>query len=201
MTKRTTPTVRDPAAWAGIAPIIRTGDHSAKSGANVASAIGAPDGHGLYGVLDKTDDGLLFHECGWRGAHLGLHAYRAHGTTAQQYKLDHGLRRSKGLVAAAVRGKLTERATNQLEARKTFIARRDPAKATAARVAAARPASPAGAAASASAGRMHRGSRRAGIVVVCAECSAEFCPLRGASTRVFCSRSCASRHNRRRGTR
>lgn len=28
------------------------------------------------------------HECGWRGPHLGLHAYRAHGMTSRFLDLD-----------------------------------------------------------------------------------------------------------------
>ena len=166
-------------------------------GATPPSHVGDPDGHGRYGVLDEDEDGLLCAQCGWRGPHLGLHAHRAHGMTATQYRLEHGLRRSKGLVAAAVREKLVERSAGQLARRSQFLANRDTRKATAARLAANQPPSPAGAAASAAAARRRVGSRRAGIVVVCAACDAEFCPLQGASKRRFCSRSCASRHNRR----
>ena len=160
--------------------------------------VGEPDGHGLFGVLDEDAEGLLCHICGWRGPHLGLHAYKAHGIRARQYKLEHGLRRSKGLVPAAVLEKLAERGAVQMPSRTALVAGRDPSKATAARLAAGLPLSPAGAVASASAGQTHRGQRRTGIVVTCAECGAEFCPLLGASTRKFCTRSCASRHNRRR---
>lgn len=159
--------------------------------------VGRGDGHGQYGVLDEDADGLLCHACGWRGPHLGLHAHRAHGMTAWQYKLEHGLRRSKGLVVAALRAKLVDRSSAQLATRSVFLARRDTRKATAARLAFGAPLSPAGAAASAAAAGQHRGSRRIGIVVTCAECSVEFCPLRGASKRRFCTRSCASRYNRR----
>lgn len=72
-----------------VAPYDNTGD---------PTQVGEPDGHGLFGVLDEDVDGLLCHICGWRGPHLGLHAYKGHGMRARQYKLEHGLRRSKGLV-------------------------------------------------------------------------------------------------------
>lgn len=175
----------------------RSGEAVAGSDATAPSQVGDPDGHGQYGVLDEDEDGLLCHTCGRRVSHLGLHAHRAHGMTATQYRMEHGLRRSKGLVAAAVHEKLVERSAAQLARRPAFVASRDTRKATAARLAANQPPSPAGAAASAAAASRRGGSRRAGIVVVCAECAAEFCPLQGASKRRFCSRSCASRHNRR----
>ena len=176
----------------------RARDSEAGVSDEVAKEVGRPDGHGLFGVLDEDEDGLLCHECGWRGVHLGLHAYRTHGLSARQYKIEHGLRRSKGLVAAAVHEKLAERSAAQLAGRSGFLANRDVRKAAAAWIAAGKPLSPAGAAASAAAGRRRGGTRRRGIVVVCQECDVEFCPLAGASKRRFCTRSCASRHNRRR---
>lgn len=165
-----------------------------------AAQVGRPDGHGHFGVLDEDEDGLLCHECGRRFVHLGLHVFKSHGMQAQSYKIEHGLRRSKGLVASAVREKLAVRSAAQLTRRSAFLANRDTRKATAARLAAGQPLSPAGAAASAAAGLRRGGSRRRGIVVVCQECSVEFCPLCGASKRRFCSRSCASRYNRRRAS-
>lgn len=141
--------------------------------------IGDLDGHGTFGVLDEDGDGLLCHECGWHGQHLGLHAYKAHQSSARQYKIDHGLHRSKGLIAAAVRKKLAEHGAAELPKKATFLAGRDPRKATAARLASGMSLSPAGAAASAGAGQTRRGQRRAGIVVTCQECGVEFCPLLG----------------------
>lgn len=173
---------------------------SGGAGGSAPRQVGDPDGHGRYGVLDEDEEGLLCHECGWRGAHLGLHVYKAHGVTARAYRLEHGLRRSKGLVAAPVRENLLERSAGGawMADRARFLANRDPAKATAARLASGQPAlSPAGAAASAAAARGRGGSRRAGIVVVCRECGVEFCPLQNAWKRRFCSRSHASRYNRR----
>ncbi|MBA2694616.1 MAG: MucR family transcriptional regulator, partial [Actinobacteria bacterium] len=54
---------------------------------------------GRFGVVDETADGLLCHECGRRFIHLGLHVYKAHGVTANEYRVAHGLRR-RGLVVA-----------------------------------------------------------------------------------------------------
>ncbi len=60
--------------------------------------VGAPDGHGRFGMLDEDDEGLLCHECGHRFQHLGLHVWKAHGLTAREYRMAHGLLRSRGLV-------------------------------------------------------------------------------------------------------
>jgi predicted transcriptional regulator len=49
-------------------------------------------------VLDEDDAGLLCHECGHRFQHLGLHVWEAHGPTAREYRMAHGLLRSRGLV-------------------------------------------------------------------------------------------------------
>jgi hypothetical protein len=174
-----------------VAPYDNTGD---------PTQVGEPDGHGLFGLLDEDADGLLCHICGWRGPHLGLHAYKGHGMSARQYKLEHGLRRSKGLVATAVLEKLAERGAAQMPSRTGFVAARDPRRATAARLAGGMPLSPAGAAASASGRQTPRVKRRLEIVVTCEECGAEFCPLRMARRRKFCTRSCASRYNRRRAS-
>ena len=122
------------------APYDNTGDQS---------QVGEPDGHGLFGLLDEdAEDSCAI--CGWRGPHLGLHAYKGHGMSARQYKLEHGLRRSKGLVATAVLEKLVEHGTAQMPSRTGLIAARDPKRATAVRLAGGMPNSPAGAVASSS---------------------------------------------------
>ncbi|WP_075817066.1 MucR family transcriptional regulator [Serinicoccus sp. CNJ-927] len=64
----------------------------------MASRVGDPDGFGHFGIVDSDPEGVLCHECGRRFAHLGLHAWRGHGITADQYREQHGLPR-KGLVA------------------------------------------------------------------------------------------------------
>lgn len=101
--------------------------------------IGDRDGHGRYGVLDEDDDGLLCHECGGRFAHLGLHAFKRHGTTAAEDRQAHGLGRSRGLVASATRERIIENARQGLAARRRFVEARDSAAATAARLATTQP--------------------------------------------------------------
>jgi hypothetical protein len=78
---------------------------------NLYMQFGDVDGHGLFGVLDETAEGLLCHDCGWGGQHLGLHVYRAHGLTASGHRLAHGLRRTRGLVRAATRAVIIQSAT------------------------------------------------------------------------------------------
>jgi hypothetical protein len=64
-------------------------------------SVGEPDGAGVLRVLDETEDGLLCHECGRRFVHLGLHAWRRHGVSADDYRVAHGLARTRGLVTTA----------------------------------------------------------------------------------------------------
>lgn len=158
-----------------------------------AMNLGEQDGHGRFGVLDEDKDGLLCHECGRRFTHLGLHAWRGHGLTADEYRKAHGLSRSRGLIASATRQVIAANARRSFGGKSQFIAVRDPTAARAARKASGAGMSPAGLAAS----RARPGQGRKGIVVVCAQCGCAFCPLTGASRRRFCSRSCASRAARR----
>lgn len=157
--------------------------------------VGDVDGHGRYGVLDEDVGGLLCHECGGRFTHLGLHVYKAHGVTAAAFRTAHGLGR-RGLVAEATRRTIADNARAQLPQKSSFVRRRDPAKATAARLAAGSVISPAGLEALRQANAARRGQQRLGTVVTCAWCAAEFCPLVAAAKRRFCSRSCAAKHNR-----
>lgn len=133
---------------------------------------GDPDGFGHYGVVDEDADGLLCHECGRRFTHLGLHAFNADELSAAEYRVAHGLARSRGLVVSETRATLAENARRSLPGKAQFKAARDPAAATAARRAAGSKMSPEGLAAS----RSRTGHGRLGIVVVCEWCSAEFCP-------------------------
>jgi hypothetical protein len=160
--------------------------------------VGEPDGFGHYGVLEETEDGLLCASCGWVGAHLGLHAFKAHGVTANDYRPRFGLLRSRGPVAAETRARIRANARDGLAARPTFVAKRDPAAATQERLRARRPAT-AEEVASRDA-RMSLIGRRGRIdtVITCEWCGVEFCPL-GSKRRRFCSRSCSARHNRRVG--
>ena len=160
--------------------------------------VGDVDGAGLFGVLDETAQGLLCHDCGWRGQHLGLHVYRAHGVTASVYRVAHGLKRTRGLVAAPTRALITQNATARYMTvtGAGFRRARDPQAAAAARLAGALPASAEAAVArDAVVARVGR-STRVPRVVTCGWCGATFCPLRASKKRRFCSRSCASRQTR-----
>lgn len=151
--------------------------------------LGQRDGFGLFGVVDEDPEGLLCHECGRRFAHLGLHAWRGHGMMAGEYRSAHGLARSRGLVASATRDAITQNARRTFSTKTRFLAGRDPAAATAARLASGASMSAEGLAAS----RSRPGQRRLGTVVECERCGSKFCPLFGARRRRFCSRSCAAR--------
>lgn len=159
--------------------------------------VGDVDGHGRYGVLDEDADGLLCHECGHRFTHLGLHVFKAHGLTAKEYRVTHGLGR-RGLVAEATRRTIADNARERLSSNSSFVQKRDPAMATAARLAAGSVFSPAGLEAMRRASTGQGPRQRLGTVVACEQCGLEFCPLTGARRRRFCSRSCASKYNRAR---
>ncbi|AXH95970.1 MucR family transcriptional regulator [Ornithinimicrobium avium] len=159
--------------------------------------VGQPDGHGRYGMVDETADGLLCHECGRRFTHLGLHVSKAHDLTADEYRRAHGLSR-RGLVAKETAQTIAANARWTMSTRERFIQARDPAAASAAQRSGPNAISPAGLAAIRQAGRDRRGLYRSGTVVVCEWCGVEFCPLIAAARRRFCSRSCAARNNRRR---
>ncbi|WP_256843027.1 MucR family transcriptional regulator [Ornithinimicrobium cryptoxanthini] len=161
----------------------------------MSSEVGDPDGFGVFGVLNEDTDGLLCHDCGHRFTHLGLHAYKAHGMTADEYRKAHGLAR-RGLVVAETRATIKENARRTFSSRVAFIAARNPAAASAAQRGGPDSISPAGLAAIRETARTRRGTQRLGTVVTCEWCGAQFCPLLGASKRRFCCRSCSSRHNR-----
>lgn len=159
--------------------------------------IGEPDGHGQYGVVDENADGLLCHECGRRFTHLGLHAWRRHEVSAADYRQAHGLSRVRGLVASETRSMIVANAQRTYSSKAQFVASRDPAAATAARLELGTGMSPAGLAAS----RTRRGRGRRGTVVVCQWCGVKFCPLTNARRRQFCTKSHASLARARRSSR
>jgi len=158
--------------------------------------LGDSDGFGYYGLLEETGEGLLCHECGRAYEHLGLHVWRGHGMTAAQYREAHGLQRGRGLVAKELRSRIQTAAAARMTtpAGEAFKAARDPQAAQAVRLREPRP----WRAAQRDSHRKGRtGTGRLGTEVVCGECGAVFCPLRSARRRRFCTRSCASRYNRR----
>lgn len=158
--------------------------------------VGDPDGHGTYGVLTETPDGeLLCHDCGWTGNHLGLHAWKAHGIPASDYRERHGLKRSRGLISPHTRATIRAIAANRINP--NLAAARDPAAALQIHLAHGATMSPEAVAARdkriAQIGRSTRKVR----VVTCPECGITFCPLTQTLHRRFCSRSCASRYRHR----
>ena len=166
--------------------------------------LGEADGHGRYGMIDETSDGLVCHECGRAFPSLGLHAWRGHGMTAAQYREAHGLQRGRGLVSSQLRQRIQTNAKARMTtpAGQAFAASRDPQRAQTARL--SRPLTWT-AAARASNRTARAGTGRHGTEVTCQNpaCGAVFCPLHSARRRKFCSRSCASSYNRgyRRGYR
>lgn len=163
---------------------------------DLALDVGDVDGFSRYGILDEIPDGLLCHDCGWIGAHLGLHAYRAHQETADLYRARHGLLRDRGLVSTPVRAVIRSNAQAGFKLRRAFVNARDPQRATRVRLDLNRTATP-----QEVAGRDVRMSQlgrrsRLGTVITCGWCQVQFCPLFSAKRRMFCSRSCASKANR-----
>ena len=45
--------------------------------------VGDRSGHGVWGRVDRTAEGVLCHECGQRFASLGIHLARAHELTVR----------------------------------------------------------------------------------------------------------------------
>lgn len=124
-------------------------------------SVGDPDGFGRYGIVSETVDGLLCHDCGHHYAHLGLHAYRAHGTTADDYRAAHGLGRT-GLVIEATRATITDNARRALPGKDAFLAARDPAAASRAQRRGSQAISAAGMHAILVSARIRKGHARAG---------------------------------------
>ncbi|WP_030237323.1 MucR family transcriptional regulator [Streptomyces sp. NRRL S-350] len=148
--------------------------------------IGTRDGFGEYGVLDDDGTTVLCHECGRRLRALGYHLQVVHGTTAADYRRDHGLPRGLGLVSREI----SEVASANAKARigsagwQRFEDARDPAAAAAARdLVTIAPATIAERSRQAVANG--RAARR-GRVRTCPYCHATWCPLPGGHTRRTC---------------
>jgi hypothetical protein len=157
-------------------------------------------GFGAFGQLEITETGeMTRHECGRSFRHLGLHVWRAHGELADEYRRKHGLARGRGLVAADLQATIRRNAKSRMDsfAGAAFVAARDPVRARAAYVASGAPWAPQVRTEHAQRMAARNRARRLGRVVVCGCCGAAFCPLVGAARRKFCSRSCASKANRR----
>ena len=98
-------------------------------------AVGAPSGHGRYGLLDVDGDLVLCHECGGWYRSVGSHAARSHGMTARDYKITHGLPLRSPLMAPDLVDGHRKRGAERVgsEAWKRLEAKRDPTKAARAR--------------------------------------------------------------------
>ena len=112
------------------------------------------------------------------------------------YRIKHGLRRSKGLVAATTRETIRDNARGRYSENGPLAKARDVSKANTARIAAARPASAEEAAQRDARMTQMRSNSRTGKVVQCEQCGVLFCPLVSISRRRFCTMSCSNRHNR-----
>ena len=147
---------------------------------------GQADGHGQYGILDDDGEGVLCHECGRRYRSLGAHVLRAHGITAVQYRVAHGLARGRGLTTAALREVHSQSARDKIGTAgwRRFETARDPSAASAARTFPPAPAQ----ARRAQARQAVANGRRARKVVVrtCPVCGAQWCPLPGGYARITC---------------
>lgn len=93
--------------------------------------VGAPSGHGQYGILDADDTTVLCHECGKRFRSVASHI-RTHEMTAAEYKRRHGLPRTTALMSGAVRQIHSEGAKTRVgsEAWQRLEAKRDPTMAS-----------------------------------------------------------------------
>ena len=93
--------------------------------------IGDPDGHGEYGRLTHTDEGVICHECGHAFHQLATHVRTVHGySSAAEYREVHGLRLREKLVSKATQRKMSERWEADREGRlKTLAEGRDVRKA------------------------------------------------------------------------
>lgn len=96
---------------------------------------GERDGHGRYGIIDETGDGILCHTCGKRYRHLSTHIAAGHGDTVDDYRARHGLPAARPLVAESVRARMRESWQAHRETHLSALDKhRDPARATQASV-------------------------------------------------------------------
>lgn len=91
---------------------------------------GGPDGHGRYGILDRSGGRVLCHECGRWWRHLGTHLAGTHGIRAADYRRAHGLSSGTALVGDSVQAKLRD-ASSRPERLAHLAGIRDPDRARA----------------------------------------------------------------------
>ncbi len=94
--------------------------------------IGEPIDQGRFGLLSQDDSGhLLCHVCGRGLLHLGTHARRAHGLSADDYRERYGLTSGTRLVAERVRELMSQKwLARQGEHLARLEAHRDPVAAS-----------------------------------------------------------------------
>lgn len=98
-------------------------------------AVGDPDGHGRYGVMQRDEHAALCHECGGWFVSVGAHLGPVHGMTAAEYRAAHGLPRTQPLTSLARSREVSEAAVAQVGSPgwRRFEAARDPQAAADAR--------------------------------------------------------------------
>lgn len=96
---------------------------------------GDKDGYGRYGYLDTTDGKVLCHECGGLYASVGSHIGPAHGVTADEYRVAHGLPQRIKLIAPSLHDTYSEKAVARIgtDGWNRMVEKRDPTAASHAR--------------------------------------------------------------------
>lgn len=95
---------------------------------------GDPDGFGVFARLTVSDDGaaVVCHECGVAKKALGTHTWYAHGMTAAQYRLAHGLSSGQSLASPATAQRFHDHALSSPAGLAALAENRDPERARAA---------------------------------------------------------------------
>ena len=93
---------------------------------------GDRSGFGRYGYLDGDDERVLCHECGSTYVSLGAHVSLAHGMSADEYRLAHGLPQRVALASPRLTRRMSESARSRIgsEGWKRMVAKRDPTAAS-----------------------------------------------------------------------
>lgn len=98
-----------------------------------APRVGQPVGAGVYGRVAKDAEGrLICHECGKAYLNLAVHAFLAHGLTADEYRETYELPRTTKLAAVSVRERISH-SSSKPEALARLARVRDPQAAADAR--------------------------------------------------------------------
>lgn len=71
-------------------------------------------GYGLWGVVTRTEDGVLCHECGRWLRGIGSHLVRAHSMSNQEYRDKHGLAYDEPLSSLSTTRQRSENGREQM---------------------------------------------------------------------------------------